>query len=703
MASSEINEKIAQAIDTLIEKRVNNRLYDKTEVGKIYSIVDSQKGIYKVIINSNLYTAYDNIKNENYKKNEEVYIKVPQADYNLKLFIESKVNIDTQEEEVFDFIEASPIFDFKPSDKELGTEFGLIAGEPFLQDEISKTSITLWNLEDQKIITTPLDKDMEDFKLEFIKLMNENEYLQIQADFKTTLIDEHYQGEYGILCRFNTNDGRIVYKKLSNDDFIGQLYSYDIDFFTQFKRINLKKWLSEEFEENKDFNFYLEDISFFQSGFKPDVDINSSDKEKENREEENIFVKNIKLTFLNPITEEENNAEYRIKLVAENGYVGDRDIRISAKLLDKNNKDITDETAYVFYWFKEFLPYEINDSGYTDYDYNAYDSIQPKAATNTYNLWEINQFDIEAVNEKGEKLIDLYSNEIKEVNKNKNFSAEELNKQLKEIAEKYGYAKNKFYLQNNKDNKRRYRVVVYKENYDKNKNPKPIASTDFWLYSKSEFQDTDAIPVTINAEWNTIEKKEKDENNEEIINTYISGIKFSFELPENYFGFWELDFEQNNGEELKKETVNGYNKYGPNFKTFQEKNRYEYLFQLKNSILSTDIEELRKQKIIYNYKVYITSSEIVPDKIQYNPKAGSSLWYNEVRINALRPLGFKEEKNNEYYLLEEDFSEEEKITTASLFSLREIPDTYISDSTYILKEESGEYLTLKDYILSYLS
>lgn len=695
MASNIINDKIAQAIDTLIEKRIENKIYDITEIGKIFSIVDSEQGIYKVNINSGIYLAYNIVQGATYKKEDEVYIKIPQGNYELKLLIEGTASIPKKDDGNENLIEMSPKFIYNPLLEDETQEFGLIAG--------LNTNIPLWELYGYKKITTQIDNDPEDFQREFIKLLTTEKakYLQISADFKTTLINTHTKGNYGLILQFKKDgeEKEILYKRFDISDFIGQIYDYEIEYFTQKLLIDLED-LKQKDENDKLHCFYLDKIIFFEENFDIDIDLNTLELE-ENVQNPNIFVKNIKAIFLKEIDEIESNKEYSAELIAENGYVTDKDIKIELKLYNKDKKEITDEEKYYIYWFKKMYPAYANKSGYTLYDYNAYDGICATAGTDRYNWLSINNYDDKAVNEDGQNIYGLYQEELKLINKN--YKDKELAIKQKELLDKYGYKKNLLQIQTNVENELEYKVVVYKEKYDAQKNNIPIIEKTFILQSKNNYVNPKDIEISTIISNIEIEKEsqEKDEQGNTIKEKYIKGINFAFKLPEGYYGNWEFIFKyyNSNNELLQEEKINNYSKYGPG-NDFNEKNEYIYSFNLKSQIKE---EEAVNYYVQYDYKCFISYSadSSVPGAIGTR----QNILIDNSRY--IKPLGFKEQVDQKYWLIEPELSTEtlpeEEESQATLFSLQTAaPENYISDSILILKEDTGEFLSLKDYIQSYL-
>ena len=87
---NKVEEQIFQAIDVLVEKKISELAYDKTIQAKIYSVVDSDTGEYKVRYNGNIFSAFANDLSQTYKVDEQVYVQVPEGDFsNRKLIVAS--------------------------------------------------------------------------------------------------------------------------------------------------------------------------------------------------------------------------------------------------------------------------------------------------------------------------------------------------------------------------------------------------------------------------------------------------------------------------------------------------------------------------------------------------------------------------------------------------------------------------------------
>ena len=84
-SSTDYQEDLFQAIDTIVQARIADLPYDKTLECKVIDISNAAKNIYKVEYENAKFEAISTIKN--LAKNDIVYVQVPQGDFRKTKFI----------------------------------------------------------------------------------------------------------------------------------------------------------------------------------------------------------------------------------------------------------------------------------------------------------------------------------------------------------------------------------------------------------------------------------------------------------------------------------------------------------------------------------------------------------------------------------------------------------------------------------------
>ena len=102
-SSTDYQEDLFQAIDTIVQARIADLPYDKTLECKVIDISNAAKNIYKVEYENAKFEAISTIKN--LAKNDIVYVQVPQGDFRKTKFIVALKNkSDTQNIKTLPFL-----------------------------------------------------------------------------------------------------------------------------------------------------------------------------------------------------------------------------------------------------------------------------------------------------------------------------------------------------------------------------------------------------------------------------------------------------------------------------------------------------------------------------------------------------------------------------------------------------------------------
>lgn len=315
---SNIGQKIAEATDILLSKRLGSLALDQTVIGEIYECVNSAIGHYKIKYQSIIVDAYSEYPDKIYKAGDNVYIKIPSGDFSAKKMIEGKVDTESSVSEIQLQGLKNYLNPIEPTIVLFKDQVGLIAG-------ISENK------------TINYEYDQENFAL----LSKKYEIVQFEAVFTTNFKTSYTSGNYGIKLKFKTGveDNSESYKEyvLDSDNFTGNAYG--------FKSGALQKI---QFSIPANTLKSLDSIEFYQA-MTQDQDSNNSPIEQEN-----IFVKNIRLTFFEKLDFTEY--EYYLKVQPKNGYIITNTVLSFEPMLLRKGQNVINETSYQIYWYiKEAL------------------------------------------------------------------------------------------------------------------------------------------------------------------------------------------------------------------------------------------------------------------------------------------------------------------------------------------------------------
>lgn len=345
---SNIGQKIAEATDILLSKRLGNLALDQTVIGEIYECVNSAIGHYKIKYQSIIVDAYSEYPDKIYKAGDNVYIKIPSGDFSAKKMIEGKVNTESSVSEIQLQGLKNYLNPIEPTIVLFKDQVGLIAG-------VSENK------------TINYEYDQENFAL----LSKKYEIVQFEAVFTTNFKTSYTSGNYGIKLKFKTGveDNPESYKEyvLDSDNFTGNAYG--------FKSGALQKI---QFSIPANTLKSLDSIEFYQA-MTQDQDSNNNPIDQEN-----IFVKNIRLTFFEKLDFTEY--EYYLKVQPKNGYIITNTVLSFEPMLLRKGQNVINETSYQIYWYiKEALTSSV-ENGIKTYAGNNWKLITSSDQTQSQYL-----------------------------------------------------------------------------------------------------------------------------------------------------------------------------------------------------------------------------------------------------------------------------------------------------------------------------
>ena len=273
----EYGQVICEAIDTIVSERLSGIKFDTTILCTIVDDKDKAQGKYIVSYSDAKFEVYA-MGDTKYSKNNNVYVQIPQGDWNEQKFIIAK-KTDTEKmpityQDPFDtFIDITGnIIEYNPA-----TKRNLVANNDVAIDnegnvngfDSKEDSIELWSYSSNDNETT---------------LFTKYTRLGIQAQFRSWLAEEHIgSGSYGLkLCidaeEENSSTGLQHFDAiLDASDMIGDPYAFD----TYYQQEKL-------FDISGLYNIKKLTLYFYQ---KNDFKNNSGKEYINTYKDENLFVK----------------------------------------------------------------------------------------------------------------------------------------------------------------------------------------------------------------------------------------------------------------------------------------------------------------------------------------------------------------------------------------------------------------------------
>lgn len=339
--------------------------FDRTITAEILKLLDRDTGKYSVQYNGTAFPAYSEDLEATYEKGDNVYVIVPEGNLSGKKLIKGYVNNKTlTDKEISNlqnqWLPVGPTFgNIYDYDEEVVR--GVIAGKKYNSELNSYNFIypSDKTYEEVEIEQGKFDSNMS-ANIAFNLYSKQYEYIRISGEFLTALQSEHKVGNYGIKVTFYTKDKdeqskdktpTISFKLDSDVCFNGQVYNF-VNYAYQ----------SMVFKVQKDFLIGLKSVELYEENFEYDkvrVGVNPDDIFNEvweiNSTEQNIFVKNIQVQFVEPT--EYLNQTYFLRIKTPNGVQLSEDrsyIKLEGQLLSKN-VNIMSEDSCICQWYEQDL------------------------------------------------------------------------------------------------------------------------------------------------------------------------------------------------------------------------------------------------------------------------------------------------------------------------------------------------------------
>lgn len=323
-----VNEAILGAISTVVDNAVAKLQFDKTIKCVIVNADKAQSGEYKVKYYGDTFTAYSEDTSKVYRVNDNVYVKVPENNYDNKKYITEKIGLNgANTDPSLDETEGINKVDL------VGISWDKIYHYPLgicLNVEHNTDTAIIYNNTDASI-----SQD-----LEFQRYSADRNYFVLKGTFTTNFTEIPVEGNYGLRVTFKyktpTDPNELKYRTLT----------YYIDHFSMTGNSYNYTNSSEQYlllsVEGK-YLLGIEKIELFQEGI---VLENGG----------SICVDDILLQFVEPI---EDYSTYSVNILTKEGiYLNNTShtsISLEAQYKYKgvNILSESNKSNYSIYWFRE--------------------------------------------------------------------------------------------------------------------------------------------------------------------------------------------------------------------------------------------------------------------------------------------------------------------------------------------------------------
>lgn len=329
MISTDYENQLINAIQTIVDSAVAHADFDKTIKATIINCVDEATGKYKVKYQDSTFYAYSNNLDSNYFKGTSVYVLVPGND-------------TTQNKTIIGSVDALGA-NYVPTTE--GENSYNIYGKNCVENESTVFELCSYKKTDSKILYDFSDninlinlnvKDVD----EYIK---ETSTIICGASFKTSLdAVQRYKGNYGINFElvFKDNNDQEVSKNYIVD--INEMSGNPYNFSSATRQSAIYEINNANFER-------IEQVSIFAYDFPNTLEDNFIN---------DIFVSKVEIMGANKVSSDELNT-YALSLITKKGIYFEENEAATAKRtieaeLKVKGKLISNDTKSIkYYWFKE--------------------------------------------------------------------------------------------------------------------------------------------------------------------------------------------------------------------------------------------------------------------------------------------------------------------------------------------------------------
>ena len=333
--SSNLQDSLLQAIDYLVNNRVDKISKDVTITATIKKVSNSLTGEYQVNYNGGFLIAYAQ-EGASYSENQEVYVLIPENDWSKRKLIIGKASKVTEDENIT-FVSS------------LVNDYNMIGQNTIVDhNHVLPEGLQSYLVNDYKLLYQRGDEENSVVSFnesEFSNYIKDAEALLIEASFMTRLPRAHRlakNGRYGIqfVLVFKNQDRpqetKYVSYVLDSNSMTGNpfLYNSYTDQYAIFP-IDAENYL------------YVDSIMIWSEGF-----VTESDTAQGNLWGDDIFIKEPEIYGLRQITA--TNGDYMLRLSTPEGAVFSsfeqtETLTAMGTVMYQVNTNVSDSTTY--YWF----------------------------------------------------------------------------------------------------------------------------------------------------------------------------------------------------------------------------------------------------------------------------------------------------------------------------------------------------------------
>lgn len=338
---SNYSNNIMNSIDILTQSALRKLKYDITIKAIIKTIVDVKTGEYKVLYEGNLLSAFAKDDKTAYDINDTVYVKVPEGDFDNKLIIDYKLRGSDLSMSEIDELRNST---FEVSDDLLKDNNNFSKG---LKITTGKDA------EGNEFKCSPITIIDENFTKNFTYYSNKYEYIKIKATFRTNFIKTFVKGNYGLRFDFFSDETNSQYSYcLDSTGFNGNPYALmsesEQEVVIQIPTLKFNGSLSVCLYQN------------MENDYTKSPTVNNSNPINKDSQKYNIFVKDIKLFFMEKVDLFNLPYYFRVKALQGNDCAK-RDLSFSPQLLS-NGVEVSSNSTIT--WYEQDLTVDVASNNY---------------------------------------------------------------------------------------------------------------------------------------------------------------------------------------------------------------------------------------------------------------------------------------------------------------------------------------------------
>lgn len=295
---NEINNLILQAVDTVVNARLQKQQKDTTIVAQIYENSDAVFGKYVIKYQNNYFDAESNNTEKIYRQNENVYVLLPKGDLNSpqKFILGAAKDKNAAEAPYVEITDPNQRYE--------------LVGPPITNllwpesDSNKQVEYQIPGYKSYKRISTWPYSCLGKNQSRLLEYSKQYSYLQFSADFKyNPALDIEQCGNYGIEIGFFTNANSV--EDVDNNNLPDEkniiTYRFDTESmygnpFVQHNYLNRAITI----QCNKGMIYDLAYITIFSEGFSRKLKENGEpvkDTELTEKDNSDIFIKNINIQF----------------------------------------------------------------------------------------------------------------------------------------------------------------------------------------------------------------------------------------------------------------------------------------------------------------------------------------------------------------------------------------------------------------------